>query len=49
MKIFSGSESQELTNSICKLLNKELKKYSSFEVVDEEIKSGNLKTDKNIH
>ena len=46
MKIFSGTGSQELTNSICKVLNKELKSFSSFGMVDEEIKVGKLKIDK---
>jgi ribose-phosphate pyrophosphokinase len=46
MKIFSGTGSQELTNSICKVLNKELKKYSSFGMVNEEITPGKLKIDK---
>lgn len=46
MKIFNGTGSQELTNSICKVLNKELKKNSSFGIVDEEIIAGKLKIDK---
>jgi ribose-phosphate pyrophosphokinase len=46
MKIFSGTGSQELTNSICEVLNKELKEFSSFGMVDEEIKPGRLKIDK---
>lgn len=46
MKIFSGSSSQELTNKICVILNKELKRFSSFGIVDEEIVSGKLKIDK---
>ena len=46
MKIFSGTGSQELTNSICKILNKELKRFSSMGIVDEEIKPGKLKIDK---
>jgi len=37
MKIFSGTSSQELTDKICKILNKEL---------NEEIKRGKLKIDK---
>lgn len=46
MKIFSGTGSQELTNSICKILNKELKSFSSFGIIDEEVKPGRLKIDK---
>lgn len=46
MKIFSGSKSMELTKSICQFLNKELKEFSSFGMIDEEIKPGRLKIDK---
>jgi ribose-phosphate pyrophosphokinase len=46
MKIYSGTGSQELTNSICEVLNKELKSFSSFGMIDEEIKPGRLKIDK---
>ena len=46
MKIFSGTGNQDLTNSICKVLNKELKKHSSFGIIDEEISIGKLKIDK---
>jgi ribose-phosphate pyrophosphokinase len=46
MKIFSGTSSQELTNKICIVLNKELKKYSSMGMVDEEITPGKLKIEK---
>lgn len=46
MKIFSGSKSMELTKHICEFLNKELKEFSSFGMVDEEIKPGKLKIDK---
>lgn len=46
MKIFSGTGSGELTNSICKVLNKELKRHSSFGMIDEEITPGKLKIDK---
>lgn len=46
MKIFSGTSSQDLTDKICKILNKELKSFSSFNMIDEEIKPGRLKIDK---
>lgn len=46
MKIFSGTGSEELTNKICDILNKELKKSSSLGLVDEEIKPGKLKIEK---
>ena len=46
MKIFSGTSSTELTNRICKVLNKELKRFSSMGQVDEEISPGKLKIDK---
>lgn len=46
MKIFSGTSSQDLTEKICKILNKELKSFSSFGMIDEEIKPGRLKIDK---
>ncbi len=46
MKIFSGTSSQDLTDKICKILNKELKSFSSFNMIDEEIKPGKLKIDK---
>ncbi len=46
MKIFSGTSSQELTDKICKILNKELVKYSSMGMIDEEITPGKLKIEK---
>jgi ribose-phosphate pyrophosphokinase len=46
MKIFSGTSSQRLTEKICKILNKELKSFSSFGMIDEEITPGKLKIDK---
>lgn len=46
MKIFSGSNSQDLTSKICKVLNKELKEFSSMSIVDGEITPGRLKIDK---
>ncbi len=46
MKIFSGTSSQELTDKICKILNKELVKYSSMGMTDEEITPGKLKVEK---
>jgi len=46
MKIFSGTSSQSLIEKICKILNKELKSFSSFGMIDEEIKPGRLKIDK---
>lgn len=46
MKIFSATGSLQLTNEICKILNKELKSFSSFGMIDEEIKPGKLKIDK---
>ena len=46
MKIFSGTSSQELTNQICVILNKQQLKNSSMGIVDEEITPGKLKIDK---
>jgi phosphoribosylpyrophosphate synthetase len=46
MKIFSGSNSQQLTSKICDVLNQELKKFSSMGMVDEIIEPGRLKIDK---
>jgi ribose-phosphate pyrophosphokinase len=47
MKIFSGSSSQELTNQICVILNKQQLKHSSMGIVyDGEITPGKLKIDK---
>jgi ribose-phosphate pyrophosphokinase len=46
MKIFSGLSSQELTDKICVILNKQQKRFSSMGIVDEEIVSGKLKIDK---
>lgn len=46
MKIFSGSSSQELTNQICVILNKEQKRFSSMSIVEQEIIPGKLKIDK---
>jgi len=46
MKIFSGSSSQELTNQICVILNKEQKRLSSMGIVEHEIIPGKLKIDK---
>lgn len=46
MKIFSGTGNLELTEKICKILNRELKKHSSFGMIDDEIKPGKLKIDK---
>lgn len=46
MKIFSGTSSQELTEKICKILNKEQKRFSSFGLPDEEITLGKLKIEK---
>lgn len=46
MKIFSGTSSQGLTEKICKILNKEQKRFSSMGMVDEEITTGKLKIDK---
>jgi len=46
MKIFSGTGSQELTKSICEILKKQQLKYSSMDMVDEEITPGKLKIDK---
>ncbi len=46
MKIFSGTSSQDLTNKICSILNKELKRHSSMEIIDEEITPGKLKIEK---
>ena len=46
MKIFSGSSSQELTNQICVILNKQQQRFSSMGIVDQEIVTGKLKIDK---
>lgn len=46
MKIFSGTNCQELTNKICKVLNQELKNFSSMGIVDVEISTGRLKVEK---
>lgn len=46
MKIFSSESSNELTNKICSILNRELKKHSSFGMIDEEISPGKLKIEK---
>ena len=46
MKIFSGSSSQELTNQICVILNKQQQRFSSMGIVDQEIVPGKLKIDK---
>lgn len=46
MKIFSGPSSQELTDKICFILNKQQRRFSSFGVVDEEIIPGKLKIEK---
>lgn len=46
MKIFSGTGSEELTNRICDILNKELKRNSSMGIIDEEIAPGKLKIEK---
>jgi ribose-phosphate pyrophosphokinase len=47
MKIFSGSSSQELTEKICKILNKQQQRFSSMGTVYEsEIVPGKLKIDK---
>jgi len=46
MKIFSGTSCQNLTNQICKVLQEELVKHSSFGMVDGEITPGRLKIDK---
>ena len=46
MKIFSGTNSQDLTKNICKVLNQELKNYSSMGLVDGEIVPGKLKIEK---
>jgi ribose-phosphate pyrophosphokinase len=46
MKIFSGSSSQELTNQICQILNKEQQRFSSMGIVEQEIIPGKLKIDK---
>lgn len=46
MKIFSGSSSQELTNQICVILNKEQKRFSPMGIVEQEIIPGKLKIDK---
>jgi len=44
--MFSGSSSQELTLKICKVLNQELKSFSSMGIVDGEIVPGRLKIEK---
>jgi len=46
MKIFSGTSCQDLTKEICKVLNEELIKSSSFGMSDFEITPGRLKVDK---
>jgi ribose-phosphate pyrophosphokinase len=46
MKIFSGTSCQNLTSEICKVLNEELIKSSSFGMADGEIIPGRLKVDK---
>jgi ribose-phosphate pyrophosphokinase len=46
MKIFSGLNDERLTKEICKFLTKELKKSSSFGIIDEEILPGKLQVDK---
>lgn len=46
MKIFSGTNSQELTKKICEVLNNELKEVSSMGIVDGEITPGRLKVEK---
>ncbi len=46
MKIFSGTNNQELTLKICKVLNQELKSFSSFGMTDGEISPGRLKIEK---
>jgi ribose-phosphate pyrophosphokinase len=46
MKIFSGTSSQELTEKICEILNKEQKRFSSLGIVDDEITLGKLKIEK---
>jgi len=46
MKIFSGLNDERLTKEICKVLTKELKKSSSFGIIDEEIVPGKLQVDK---
>ena len=46
MKIFSGTSCQDLTQEICKVLNEELIKSSSFGMSDFEITPGRLKVDK---
>ena len=47
MKIFSGSSSQELTDKICVILNKQQQRFSSMGTVYEsEIVPGKLKIDK---
>ena len=46
MKIFSGTNNQELTLKICKVLNQELKSFSSFGMTDGEILPGRLKIEK---
>jgi ribose-phosphate pyrophosphokinase len=45
MKIFSGKNSLQLTKRIIENLNVNLKKESSFGLIDEEIKLGKLKVD----
>ena len=46
MKIFSGSSSQELTDKICAILNKQQQRFSSMSISDGEIIPGKLKIDK---
>ena len=46
MKIFSGLNDVRLTQEICKVLTKELKKFSSLGIIDEEIVPGKLQVDK---
>lgn len=47
MKIFSGTACNDLTNQICKVLNEELEKHSSYSMVyDGEVTPGRLKIDK---
>ena len=46
MKIFSGLNDVRLTQEICKVLTKELKKLSSLGIIDEEIVPGKLQVDK---
>jgi ribose-phosphate pyrophosphokinase len=46
MKIFSGTNNQDLTSKICKVLNQELKNFSSMGIIDGEIVPGRLKIEK---